>query len=530
MQIGEQIQLTITGISHQGFGIGRSDNMAVFVPGAMLGEQVEVQVTECKKKMATAKLVRLLMPSAQRIEPRCPQSGYCGGCELQHCAYAYQLQAKGRIVQDALTRLGRIDAEVEPVLGMEDPWRYRNKGIFHADYSDGTVRLGFYEQGSHQFVPAADCRLFSRTVNELTHVLEEMIKHSGRAYYIQKVMIRESAYNGDLMVVFVTEDGAWRLPGLAEMLPQHPSVVSVYHNVNSNPKMMLGRSFRLLAGQRTIEDAIGDRRFQISPQSFFQINNRQAQVLYEKALEFAQLTGIEQVADVYCGIGTISLFLARHAAQVIGIESVSQAVQDAKANAKANDVQNCTFVAAKAEEWLPKWAQKGNRLDVAVIDPPRKGCETPVLDALVTSGAERIVYVSCNPATLARDAKYLCQFGYQVQRVQPVDLFCQSWHVETVCLLSKLHSDQHIEVELEMDELDLTAAESKATYEEIKDYVLEHTGLKVSSLYIAQVKEKYSIIERANYNLPKSENSRQPKFPPEKEKAIRDALEYFRMI
>lgn len=438
MKIGDQIQLTITGISHQGFGIGRSDNIAVFVPGAMLGEQVEAQIIEYKKKMATAKLIRLLVPSEQRIEPRCPQSRFCGGCELQHCTYEYQLQAKGRIVQDALARLGRVDAEVEPVLGMEEPWRYRNKGIFHADYSDGTVRLGFYQQGSHQFVPAADCRLFSGAVNQLVHVVEKLIQNSGRAYYIQKVMIRESAHNGDLMVVFVTEESAWRLNGLAETLLQHPGVVSVYHNINSNPKLMLGRTFRLLAGQKTIEDTIGALRFQISPQSFFQINNRQAQVLYEKALEFAQLTGTEQVADVYCGIGTISLYLARHAAQVIGIESVSQAVQDAKENAKANDVQNCTFVAAKAEEWLPKWAQKGNRLDVAVIDPPRKGCETPVLDALITSGAARIVYVSCNPATLARDVKYLCQFGYQVQQVQPVDLFCQSWHVETVCLLSRV--------------------------------------------------------------------------------------------
>ena len=438
MKVGNTVNLTITGITHQEYGNGRHDGIVVFVPGAMLEEQVEAQIVEYKKKMATAKLVQLLEPSAQRIEPRCSQSRLCGGCELQHCNYAYQLQAKQKIVQDALVRLGRVDTQVEPVLGMAEPWRYRNKGIFHANYSDGTVRLGFYEQGSHQFVPAADCRMFSRAVNQLLHVLEEMIQNSGRACYIQKVMIRESYYNGDLTVVFVTEEAAWRLPELAEQLIHYPSVVSVYHNINTNLKIMLGRSFRLLAGQATIEDTIGEFHFQISPQSFFQINNQQTQVLYETVLKFAQLTGKEQLADIYCGIGTISLYLARHAAQVIGIESVAQAVQDAKENAKANGIQNCTFITAKAEDWLPKWVQKGNQLDVAVIDPPRKGCETPVLDGLITSGAKRIVYVSCNPSTLARDVKYLCQYGYQVLKVQPVDLFCQSWHVECIVLMSRV--------------------------------------------------------------------------------------------
>ena len=441
------IQVTITGISHQGHGIGRCDNIVVFVPGAMLGETVEALVVEYKKKMATAQLQRLIAPSPERIDARCPQSSQCGGCELQHCSYAYQLQAKQKIVADAMQRLGRITTPVEPVIGMQTPWRYRNKGIFHADYSDGAVRLGFYEQGSHTFVPAADCQLFSEAMNGLVAHLEELIQNSGRAYYIHKVMIRESAYNGDMMVVFVTQEAAWRLPELAEQLIAYPGVVSVYHNINSNLKIMLGRQFRLLAGQETIEDTIGDFHFQISPQSFFQINNQQAHVLYEKVLEYAQLTGQEQVADIYCGIGTISLYLAQQAKAVIGIESIGQAVQDAKENARRNQDERCTFVAAKAEDWLPKWAKQGNQLDVAVIDPPRKGCETPVLDALVTSGAKRIVYVSCNPSTLARDAKYLCQYGYEVNAVQPVDLFCQSWHVECVVLLSKLKTKKHVDID-----------------------------------------------------------------------------------
>ena len=437
MEIGTQIELEITGISHQGYGIGRIENLVVFVPGAMLGETVIAEVVEYKKKMVTAQLIEVLEPSLQRIAPSCGQSERCGGCELQHCDYAYQLQAKRQIVQDAITRLGRVELEVEPVLGMEYPWQYRNKGIFHADYSAGSVQLGFYEQGSHSFVPAGNCMLFSNAVNGLVTKLEQLIQNSGKANYIHKVMIRESRLNGALMVVFVTEDTAWRLPDLTKAVAEYPNVVSVYHNHNSNPKLMLGRKFNLLYGQETIEDTIGQFHFQISPQSFFQVNNEQAEVLYAKALEFADLTGNEQVADVYCGIGTISLYLAQKAQSVIGIESVAQAIQDAKENAKANGVENCTFVAAKAEEWLPKWVKKGNKLDVAIIDPPRKGCEPPALDALITSEAETIVYVSCNPSTLARDVKYLCENGYTLEKVQPVDLFPQTFHCECVAKLTK---------------------------------------------------------------------------------------------
>lgn len=438
MKKGDSVQLKITGISHQGHGIGRSDNIVVFVPGAMLGEVVEAEIIEYKKRMATAVLKEVLEPSEDRIEPICAQSDKCGGCEMQHCDYRYQMEAKQKIVEDALLRIGRVDTEVLPVIGMEEPFRYRNKGIFHTDYSNNGVRLGFFEPNSHAFVWAGDCHLFSRAVNDLVKYLEELIQNSGRAYYIKKVMIRESRYNGEIMIVLVTEDSAWRLPKFAEKLIEYPQVVSVYHNINTNPKVMLGRHFMLLEGKDTIEDTIGPFHFQISPQSFFQINNTQAAVLYGKVLEFADLDGTEQVADIYCGIGTISMFLAQKAKEVLAIESISQAVRDAKENAERNNVDNCTFVATKAEDWLPKWAKRGNILDVAVIDPPRKGCDPAVLDALITSNARKIVYVSCNPSTLARDVKYLAEYGYQVKKVQPVDMFCQTWHVETVVLLEKI--------------------------------------------------------------------------------------------
>ena len=271
-------------------------------------------------------------------------------------------------------------------------------------------------------------------------------------------------------------------------------------------------------------------RFKISPASFYQVNPVQAARLYEKAVELAGLTGRETVVDAYCGTGTIGIIAAKKAGKVIGVESNPDAVKDCISNAKTNGVKNIRFYREDAGRFLKAMAADGIPADVVIMDPPRAGSSREFLDALGTLKPERIVYVSCNPETMERDVSVLEKCGYRGTQVWPVDMFPWTAGVETVCLLSKLHSDQHIEVEVKMDELDLTAAESKATYEEIKKYVLEHTGLKVSNLYIAQVKQKCGIIERVNYNLPKSENSRQPKCPPEKEKAIKEALEYFRMI
>ena len=453
MEVGDRITIEITGISHQGYGVGREAEQVVFVPGAMLGETVIGEITENKKKFANARLVAVEKPSAHRLaEPLCPVHDQCGGCELQHCDYEYQLAAKRQIVEEQLQRIGGQNVPVNPVLGMENPWRYRNKGLFHADYSTGRVRLGFYGAGSHEFLPAEHCMLFSERVNRLTEELEELIQNTGKAYEIQKILIRESYLNREIMIVFVTQNNAWKMGNLAQKVLELPNVVSVYHNINTNPKLMLGRKFHLLAGKETITDVIGEIRYEISPQSFFQVNNEQADVLYRTALNFAGLTGREEVADVYCGIGTISLYLARNAAHVLGIESVPQAIVDARKNAKDNDISNCTFVAEKAENYLPKWVTQGNRLDVAVIDPPRSGCEEDALEALVLSGAEKIVYVSCNPSTLARDLKYLSGRGYQVTEVQPVDLFCQSWHVESVVLLSKKNEKNFIEIGVDTED------------------------------------------------------------------------------
>ena len=297
--------------------------------------------------------------------------------------------------------------------------------------------------------------------------------------------------------------------------------------------MILGPETVTLWGDAYIEDRIGDLKFRISPVSFFQVNPIQTKALYEIALEMAGLTGREIVWDAYCGIGSISLFLAQRAKHVYGVEVVPEAIEDARRNAALNGMENVEFYVGKAEDVIPEWhAQHGARVDVMVVDPPRAGCDRTLLETMAAMAPERIVYVSCDPGTLARDLGILCRElgAYTVERVQGVDMFPETAHVETVCLLSKLKSEHHIKVELKLDDMDITSAEKKTTYEEIKNYVLKHCKLKVSSLYIAQVKRKLGIIERENYNEPKSDGTKHPQCPPEKEKAIIAALKYFGMI
>ena len=430
--------------------------------------------------------------------------------------------------------------EVREALGMQFPYFYRNKGSFPFANLDGRVSFGFFAPRSHRLIPLSACSIQEdKTLLVAEAVCDWANQFQIPAYdetlqtgTLRHVMARVSAANGEVMAAIVTKG---KLPQ-KEVLIEHlrnriPGLVSILHNRNdAETNVIFGPEFSTLWGKDRLYDTICGLRFAVSAASFLQVNPQQTEVLYHAALNALQLEGTERVADVYCGIGTISLLLARHAAQVDGIETVPEAIADAIFNAQENAIKNVEFHCGNAEDVLPQLVREGYHPDAVLIDPPRKGCERPVLDALLACGAKRLVYVSCNPSTLARDVRVLVDGGFRFVYAQPVDMFPQTAHVETVCLLSKLHANQHIEVELQMDELDLTAAESKATYEEIKDYVLEHTGLKVSNLYIAQVKQKCGIIERENYNLPKSENSRQPKCPPEKEAAIREALEHFRMI
>lgn len=537
------VTVKIEDMGHNGEGIGKAEGYTLFIKDAVIGDTVEAKVMKAKKNYGYARLMRVLEPSPHRVEPKCPCARACGGCQLQFLSYGKQLEFKKNKVQGNLERIGGFhNLVIDKVIGMETPFRYRNKAQYPVGKNkDGEIITGFYAGRTHSIISNWDCYLGAEVNQEIlkqvlaymeeNHV-EPYEEESGRGL-VRHILIRNGFRTGEIMVCLIINGKLLpKAEKLIERLQPIKGMTSISLNVNTKRNnVILGEEIQVLWGQAYISDYIGNIKFEISPLSFYQVNPVQTEKLYATALEYAELTGKETVWDLYCGIGTISLFLAQKAKQVYGVEIVPPAIEDAKRNARINQIENAEFYVGKAEEVLPeKYEKEGILADVIVVDPPRKGCEPVVLETMLQMKPERIVYVSCDSATLARDLKILCQDDYQVEKVAVCDMFGNTVHVETVCLLSKLHADQHIEVELQMDELDLTAAESKATYEEIKDYVLKHTGLKVSNLYIAQVKQKCGIIERANYNLPKSENSRQPKCPPEKEAAIREALEHFRMI
>ncbi|MDO4265668.1 MAG: 23S rRNA (uracil(1939)-C(5))-methyltransferase RlmD [Eubacteriales bacterium] len=591
MKKNDSFELEITDLSDDGAGIGRREGYVWFVKDTVPGDYVEAAVTKEKKNYGFARLVRVITPSPDRTDPACPIARQCGGCQLQAMNYAAQLRFKERKVLGNLRRIGGFEigedktgqdktggtasaVTVEPVIGMEHPFRYRNKAQYPIGKNkDGRIIAGFYAGRTHSIIACTDCLLGcteNRSVLECIigwmteYGIEPYEEENGRGM-VRHVLIRKGNASGQIMVCLVIN--AKKLPG-AEALTEkllllnetfrkagEPAVqiTSISYNINQEAtNVILGRELVNLYGPGYIEDSIRRLcvdpedgsftpaaeppvRFRISPLAFYQVNPGQMERLYSTALEYAGLTGRETVWDVYCGIGTISLFLARHAKKVYGVEVIPQAIDNARENAIRNGFENVEFFVGKAEEVLPAWYEKTGenrreKIDVVVVDPPRKGCDEKCLETIVKLAPERIVYVSCDSATLARDLRFLCQNGYALRKVRACDMFGQTVHVETVCLLSKLKVDHHIEIELRMDELDLTSAESKATYDEIKSYVLEKYGLKVSQLYIAQVKRKCGIIERKNYNVSKKEDAKVPQCPPEKEAAIMDALKHFQMI
>lgn len=545
MKKDDLIEVTIEDLSEEGTGIGKFEGMTFFIKDAVIGDRVRAKIMKLKKTYGFARLMEVLTPSPDRVEPLCPVARQCGGCQIQAMSYEAQLAFKTRKVENNLKRIGKFEEiPMESIIGMEDPFHYRNKAQFpFGKNRDGKIITGFYAGRTHSIIENTSCHL-GKEVNE--EILEKILAWMN-AFHVEpyneatgKGLMRHSLIRcgfrtGEIMVCLVINGR--KIPGeeaLVDSLKIIPGMTSISLNVNKEKtNVILGREVINLWGRPYIEDYIGEVKYQISPLSFFQVNPVQTERLYGKALEYAGLTGEETVWDLYCGIGTISLFLARKARKVYGVEIIPDAIEDARRNASLNGFTNTEFYVGKAEEVLPeKYEKEGVRADVIVVDPPRKGCDENLLSTMVRMQPERIVYVSCDSATLARDLRYLCDNGYELKRVCPADMFPQTVHVETVCLLSKLHeAKHHVNVRLDMDELDLTSAESKATYEEIKAYVAEHNdGMKVSNLYIAQVKAKYGIIERENYNKPKSDDSRQPKCPKEKEEAIVEALKAFKMI
>lgn len=444
----EHIELLITGYSHDGAGVGRYQGQVVFVPGAIRGETVLVSITAQKKGILHGKLQEIIKPSPERVKPVCSAYESCGGCQLQHLSYSAQLCMKEQTVRDALKRIGGLPAvEVQPVLGMKEPWAYRNKGHFRVGRYKDRIRLGFVEEGSHNLVQMHCHYLFSSRVTELLAFLEDLLTayefkvHTDEGKGLRYILVRESRNSGEILLVFVHTGGITeKIRTIArEICRQFPEVSGICENINTENKgLVLGKETLLIEGKGTIEDRIGPFIFTISPASFFQVNNTQTEVLYNKALEYAGLTGRERVVDAYCGIGTISLFLAQKAEKVIGIESVPEAVEDARKNAARNGITNVEFQLGQAEKLMPELVRNGLKPEVIVVDPPRKGCDRMLLDSIAEVRPERVVYVSCNPSTLARDLRYLAEQGYETKEVQPVDMFPQTAHTESVCLLEHM--------------------------------------------------------------------------------------------
>ncbi len=543
MKKDDLIEVTIEDLSEEGTGIGKFEGMTFFIKDAVIGDRVRAKIMKMKKNYGFARLMEVLTPSPDRVEPLCPVARQCGGCQIQAMSYEAQLAFKTRKVESNLKRIGKFEEiPMESIIGMEDPFHYRNKAQFpFGKNRDGKIITGFYAGRTHSIIENTSCHL-GKEVNE--EILEKILAWMN-AFHVEpyneatgKGLMRHSLIRcgfrtGEIMVCLVINGR--KIPGeeaLVDSLKIIPGMTSISLNVNKEKtNVILGREVINLWGRPYIEDYIGEVKYQISPLSFFQVNPVQTERLYGKALEYAGLTGEETVWDLYCGIGTISLFLARKARKVYGVEIIPDAIEDARRNASLNGFTNTEFYVGKAEEVLPeKYEKEGVRADVIVVDPPRKGCDETLLSTMVKMQPERIVYVSCDSATLARDLRYLCDNGYELKRVCPADMFPQTVHVETVVLLSQQKPDDTIEIDLDLDELDATSAELKATYQEIKDYVLKEFGLKVSSLYISQVKRKCGIEVGENYNLPKSENARVPQCPKEKEDAIKAALKYFAMI
>lgn len=537
------VTLEIEDCGIDGEGIGKADGFTVFVKDAVIGDTVTAKIIKAKKNYGYGRLMEVLKPSPYRVEPKCEFARQCGGCQLQALSYDQQLVFKTNKVKGHLERIGGFtDIPMEPIIGMDELFHYRNKAQFPVGRNkEGKIVTGFYAGRTHNIIENRDCALgVAENKEVLDRVIAHMEKYGIEPYneatgkgLVRHVLIRYGYFTKEVMVCLILNGN--KIPKeelLVKSLCEIPGMTSITINVNKkHSNVILGEEIRLLWGQEYITDRIGDISYQISPLSFYQVNPMQTQKLYAKALEYADLHGQETVWDLYCGIGTISLFLAQKAKFVRGVEIVPAAIENAKENAKLNGLENTEFFVGKAEEVLPReYKKNGVYADVIVVDPPRKGCDETLLETMVEMNPDRIVYVSCDSATLARDLKYLCERGYELRKVCPVDQFGMTVHVETVCLLSKLNVKHHIEVEITMDELDLTAAESKATYDEIKAYVLEKFGFKVSQLYIAQIKRKCGIIERKNYNQSKKEDAKVPKCPPEKEAAIMDALKHFQMI
>ena len=559
MQKNELVKVKIEDIGVGGEGIGKVDGYTLFIKDAIIGDVVEAKVMKAKKNYGYARLMNVLTPSKDRVEEVvCPMARKCGGCQIQEMKYPAQLAFKESKVRGNLERIGEVPGELldqimHPVVGMDEegmqPFRYRNKAQFPIGTDkDGRVTAGFYAGRTHSIIGNTDCVLGVEVNEEILNCIldfmEEFeipaydeVKHKG---LVRHVLLRYGFKTDEIMVCLVingkTIPHCHDLVGRLRQIPGMTSITLSSNTAKTN--VIMGDTIRLLWGQEFITDYIGEIKYQISPLSFYQVNSVQTEKLYGLALDYAGLTGNETVWDLYCGIGTISLFLAKKAKQVYGVEIIPQAIDDAKNNAKINNITNAEFYVGKAEEVLPEYYKEYEKThngetahaDVIVVDPPRKGCEESLLQTIVDMQPEKIVYVSCDSATLARDVKFLRAKGYELKDVTPVDQFPHTVHVETVVKLSLKKDTPKIEVTMEPDEESNYTPEEKATYQKIKEYVKDKYGVHVHTSYIAQVKRMCGLDMGENYNKSKKENPEVKQCPQEKVEYIKDALRHFELI
>ena len=534
------LPLTIESIGLNGEGVAHLDGQVVFVAGGLPGEVCDTLLLKVGRSAIWGKAVGVRNPSPDRVAPDCPQYPKCGGCQFRHMRYAAELEAKRRRVEDAIRRVGGVALPVPVILGAKNTERYRNKVQLPVAAGKNGPKIGFFRARSHDVVNVDDCLLQPETASALAGAVRKwMADYAVPAYdegahtgLVRHLFVRFSQTEA-LCCLVVNGDSLPHEAELVEVLrAAAPELAGVVLSVNqARTNVVLGKELRTMWGRDYLEDTLCGLTFRISVPSFYQVNRDQCEVLYGKAVELAGLTGTETVLDLYCGIGTISLAMARHAGKVIGAEIVPSAVADAQANARRNGITNAEFFCGDAADAAGRFAQAGLRPDVICVDPPRKGLAPEVVEAIVRMAPDRVVYVSCDPATLARDLARFSERGYDARTAVAVDMFPRTAHVETVVLLSKGEIDsKKIRVEFSLEDMDTSGFQQGATYEQIKGRVLEQTELKVSSLYISQIKRKCGLEVGQSYNLSKKENAKQPQCPPEKEKAIREAMKYFGMI
>ncbi|CXF76828.1 23S rRNA (uracil(1939)-C(5))-methyltransferase RlmD [Streptococcus pneumoniae] len=536
------VEVEIVDLTHEGAGVAKVDGLVFFVENALPSEKILMRVLKVNKKIGFGKVEKYLVQSLHRNQDLDLAYLRSGIADLGHLSYPEQLKFKTKQVKDSLYKIAGIaDVEVAETLGMEHPVKYRNKAQVPVRRVNGVLETGFFRKNSHNLMPLEDFFIQDPVIDQVVVALRDLLRRFDLKPYdekeqsglIRNLVVRRGHYSGQIMVVLVTtRPKVFRVDQLIEqVIKQFPEIVSVMQNINDqNTNAIFGKEWCTLYGQDYITDQMLGNDFQIAGPAFYQVNTEMAEKLYQTAIDFAELKKDDVVIDAYSGIGTIGLSVAKHVKEVYGVELIPEAVENSKKNAQLNNISNAHYVCDTAENAMKNWLKDGIQPTVILVDPPRKGLTESFIKASAQTGADRIAYISCNVATMARDIKLYQELGYELKKVQPVDLFPQTHHVETVALLSKLDVDKHISVEIELDEMDLTSAESKATYAQIKEYVWNKFELKVSTLYIAQIKKKCGIELREHYNKSKKDKQIIPQCTPEKEEAIMDALRHFKMI